>query len=452
MAFDDTMGMVANSVALLNDTEVFAATASTGFLAQLETSEADLAGSKQRKAAGHFRAQRRRLSQMVEVSAARGHFDALIAAAMDDIAYQPNRGTPPWAALYDHMRTNSKSFESRTFSLESSGPTFTGTGTGTLYRISVDEQNHQLQAWFGDDYLLECVKDGRGTRYAGNELFELSGTPRTEDGLNFDAGGVGYLGQMTPIRPEGDQRNLVANGMFTQSTDTANVVDSLTNWAITTGGGTLELDTSNLYWSSSNPLPGVSTYNSLKFVGNDTITQDLVVDARKTFDLNAPYLCAVIVRRNDSCDGTFTFTVGQESEAVTVSSGMTNSQWNVVLANGSTDSDAWFLNLNQNSMTVSLQLASRTTGSLSVAGVVVAKMQRMGYLADQSSWGGRGCQGHYFAIGAWKAGAGAFTPFVAKDNWAWTDQDTARGIVQYWAARAGLGYLRHASSPSYADV
>lgn len=445
MAFDDTAGMLANALDLPDSTEEFAA---GGWLSQLEATYADLAGAKPRKLTSALSRERAKLAAMVDQATVRGYFDPILAQMAEDVAWKDDGKTPLWAAVYDYMRANSKSFKERDLTFGSAS--FSGTGTGTLIILSADEQGHEMQGVFADAYALTCVDDGRTTRFSGNERFTLAGTPAAIDGL--DLGGVGALGQLRPLTPSpSDTRNLVTNAMFQQRQFSTGVtIGSLTGWEIT-GSGDLTADTTNLYWSATNPLQGVSTYNSLNFANNKKISQDVVQDARRSFLPDQPYVMAVILRRNSSCDGNAVLDFGAQTRTVDMTT-LTNNEWAVLLVPASTGANNWFLNVNQNSLVVSIEQTSNTTGSFSVAGVIFAPMQRMGYLAGTSAWGGRGCMGHYHALIAAKAGAAAFTPFVKGDNWTWTYSEANRPTVQYWAARSGYGYFRHASSPSTADV
>lgn len=445
MAFDDTAGMLANALDLPDSTEEFAA---GGWLAQLEATDADLAGAKPRRLSSALVRERNKLAAMVDQGVIQGYFNPLLDQMAEDIAWKDDGRTPLWAAIYDYMRANTKSFKERDLTFGST--TFSGTGTGTLIILSADEQGHEMQGVFADAYALTCTKDGRETRFSGNEQFTLAGTPAAVDGL--DLGGVGPLGTLRPLTPSpSDTRNVVTNAMFQQREFSTGVtISTLTGWTIT-GSGDLTADTTNLYWSSANPLQGVSTYNSLNFANNKKIAQDITNDARKSLVADRPYVMAVILRRNDTADGNAVLTFGNQSRTVAMSS-LTDDQWAVLLVPASTGANNWFLNVNQNDMTVSIEQTSNTTGSFSVAGVIFAPMQRMGYLAGTSAWGGRGCMGHYHALIAAKAGASGFTPFVKGDNWTWTYSEANRPTVQYWAARSGYGYFRHASSPSTADV
>lgn len=445
MAFADTAGMVAYSAKLIDDIEVFAATASTGWLAILETAKNDLAADKARLVGRSWDLQRGRLAATVTTQVARSHYNALLAQMADDISFSEDENNPLWAAIYDHMRTNTLTFKERDLTFGSAS--FSGTGTGTLAFVTSDEQGHEMQAVFADSYKLKCIRDGRRTGYQAEEIFQLSGTTPTLDGLDQDGGGVGTLTTFTAVRPN-DSRNMVKNAMFADMTLSGSAVTAATGWTIS-GSGNLESDTTNLFYSAN--IRGISTYQSLKFTGNETISQDLVVDARKRFDLNAPYYCAVLLRRNSSATGTLTIDFGGQQRAVTIGS-LTDNEWHLITVPSTIGQNSWFLNINQNTLNVQLALTSLAVDTISVAAVWCVKMQRWGHLVDQTSWGGRGCVGHYGIVIPAASQAGAYTPFVADDEWTWTYSEGAtRGKVQYWAARSALGYFRHSATPSYAD-
>lgn len=432
MAFADTGEILAYAANSFDLVDLFA-NSSPDYVGQLATYRGDLTGDFARALDSEYAADRGLLLPMVDQRRMRAKFDICLDQFMEDIGESATTSEEQRWKLHDYMVGSGDDVKERALTFGSAS--FSGTGNGTLYRLEVDQDAVEMQGWFADSYTLRCESDQRSLRNSHQEVFLLEGSGASLDDL--EPGGVGELGRLVALNPASNA-NLVRNGMFASATITSSpTIDSLSAWTITTGN--LEADTTNTYWSDVSGVPTASL-RSLKFTDNDTISQDLVIDAGATLIKDRPYFCAIVVYRESSCDGTLTFTIGNQNVATTVTT-LSNGAWNVITL--PVDEDTWFANLNKNTFTVSVQLASRTTGTLSLAGVIVAPMTRLGGGAD--GWTGRGCMGHYFAILAGN------TPFVADDEWTWTDTEGTRGETQYWWARAGYGYLPHAASPSIAD-
>ena len=431
MAFADTGEMLAYAANSFDLVDLFA-NSSPDYVGQLETYRADATGEFGVGIASLYAEDRELLLPLIDEQRMQDKFDVCLAQFMQDIGVAAASTAEQRKELVIYMEANSASVKERALTFGSTS--FSGTGNGTLYRLEVDENATEMQGWFADAYTVTCELDQRQLRRSHEEVFSFKGSGEHLDLL--EPGGQGDLGTLVALNPASPS-NLVKNGMFASATLSGSTITALGTWTITTGN--TEADTTNTYWSDVRGVPAASL-RSLKLTDNDTISQDLIVDAGGTFPAHTPYLCAVVVYRESSCDGTLTFTVGGSSKAQAMS-GLSNGAWNVVVID--VDEDVWHAAINQNTLTCSVALSSRTTGTCSIAGVGVWPMTRIGGGGDP--WTGAGCQGQYFAI---LAGS---TAFVQGDNWTWTDTEGTRGETQYWWARAGYGYLPHSATPSIAD-
>lgn len=431
MAFADTGGMLSYACESLNAVDLFA-NSSPDYVGDLETARQDAAGEFGAAIDGEYEDDRTQLQGLLSAEKIRAKIDILLEQFTADVGSKAKTNAQRRADLHDYMVANSDSVKERalTFGTRS----FSGTGNGTLYRLEVDEDAIEMQGWFSDSYTLECELSQRQLRFSGEEVFSLYGTGTGFDDLN--PGGQDEIGRLVALNPASTQ-NLVRNGMFASATLSGANVTGLGTWTI--GTGNLQADTTNTYWSNVRGVPAASL-RALKFTDNDSISQDIVVDAGAQVQKDVPYFCALVLYK-DGCDGTTTFVVGNQSKAQAMS-GLTDTAFSIITI--PIDEDCWFKSLEKNTFTVSVTLSSRTTGTMSVAGVIVAPMTRVGAQGD--GWTGRGCMGHYFAL---LAGS---TPFVVGDNWTWTDSEGTRGKNQYWWARAGYGYLPHDATPSIADA
>lgn len=341
-----------------------------------------------------------------------------------------------WRDLFDHMIDNSLSVNAREMTLGAVSAV-TGTGTGTIVRITVDEQGEIMEGVHADTFLATCVQDARQLGVDHEEVFEITGTERAQDELKRT--GTGIIERVRCISERDSERSVQNPGfeLFTGTTPTpasettATTTTQFTGWTLTTAAdAAASVDV--LYRTP----PGSSVSQSIRFTANNTITQDLVAVNGTRIDPNVPYLVTFHIFREASCDGTLTLTLGGTSRAVTMST-LSNAAWNVVHLVATAGQGNWPQQFNANSLSLSAALASRTTGTLYIDSILFAPFARYG---GGGSNRGRGGMGHYIAP------IGGATPFVRDDTLTWTDSNNTRGKNQYLNALGGLGYLPSATA------
>jgi len=334
--------------------------------------------------------------------------------------------------LWDYMNDNTLTTNDPEDTYAAWG-SVTGTGSGTGVRLTVDEGGFKRLGWMADTYTAECIADARQLGVSHEEVFRFSGTELSKD--NGVRTGTG-LDETIVCLSERDSARFVKNPGFeilkstittpTTSTETTpTTTTDFTGWTITTIANT-RASVDVLYRTP----PGSSLSYSMRFTDNNTITQDLVAVNNTQFDPETPYLLRVHVYRESSCDGTLTITLGGTSRAVTMTT-LNNSAWNVVDIPATPGTGCWPLAFNANSLSLTMALASRTTGTLYLDCVILGPYSLIGGGAGV----GRSSMGQYFAI------TGGATPFVKGDSFTIADSfGGTRGQVNYWMATAGIGY------------
>lgn len=343
--------------------------------------------------------------------------------------------------LYDEMITQTHYVKQRALTYGSPSAGGSNVGDGTCLRLTVDEQGHELQGWFADTLTLECESDQTLNGRTLQETFRLRGTAESPDLLELDGYGPEIDQSGIPVASAllTEQSGLLTNPSFDEGTFSGTTITTLTGWETPVSGDwtNYETDTTSTYIYLDSTNGG--TARNLRQTADDTVYQGLVTTARASFPRDVPFLIGVRVYRRDSCDGTLTLrlssaaTSGGISNAVSVSG--LSAGWNTVYLVATPGANCWPANFWANTLKFSIQLASRTTGSLHFSDTIFVPFTRVGALGDNRS--GRGAMGTYLAL------VSGQTPFMRKDTFTITDSETEadRGVIQFWLSRYGLGYL-----------
>lgn len=340
-----------------------------------------------------------------------------------------------WEDLFDYMHANSQTVNSREFTFGAPSAGGGNTGTGTCIRLTKDEEGYDLEGWWPDVYTAKCVQDARQTGSPHTEVFEINGRTSAPDELKRSGSGLVVSVQVTSVNAR-DSAAYIKNPSWNLFTGTAvagapAVPTAITNWAGYSSLANFNNDLDVTYRTT----PGDATSASIRFLTNETLSQDLVSVGKARLDLNTPYFVDVAVYRRDSCDGTLTISLGGVSRAVTMS-GLSNNAWTRVRLVATPGANCWPANFNANSLTLSFVLSSRTTGSLHLDDLIFVPFTRIGAGRDARS--GRGSMGTYVVF------LGGVTPFVVGDTFTLTDTvGGTRGVNQYWNAVGNQGYLPH---------
>lgn len=316
--------------------------------------------------------------------------------------------------FYDYCITNSDTVKSRAITFGAVTAGGSNVGTGTINRISKDENDYPIEAATVEVKTFECIGDSNSASSKGEEVFEVRGAYQSKDGL--DTLGSGVSGVIRAISGR-DTQELLDNPSFETFTPTSSptaltaiqgwTVGDLTKVNIDVAGG------STHYYRT---LPEATTTYSLKFVGSTTLTQTF---ASKQVKLNpaTPYYCQIAYNRaTGSGDGTLSLTIGAQTVSVSLSA---QTGWNILRI--PLDKKSWFKNFNQADLSVTIQLASWSTGYVLVDDLILAPMTQV--------------DGTWFAI------VGGATDFLRKDYFTFTDTGGTSAILNYWFSRATGHYL-----------
>ena len=289
-------------------------------------------------------------------------------------------------------------------------------GDGSLKRLTVGEGGYDLEHCHGEVKTFKCIRDqNRSDKH--EEVFEATGVEAQRDLLKV--AGSGLIKSMKALSAR-DTETLLTNPSFTRISGTQpatgapvtpSSLTSITGWVISGATGNVELDVDTTYRGFVG-----DTETSLRLKDNETIAQSLSDNRAPSIDPTPPYYFQVAVYREASCDGNLTVSVGASSQVFAVS-GLVNGAWNIV--NLDLDKDLYYRGFREDSLSVSLQLSGRTTGTIFLDDIIWAPMTFI--------------DGTYWAI------IGGSAPFIEEDVFTATDAESGtRGVIQYWFWRAGL--------------
>lgn len=353
-------------------------------------------------------------------SRARAVLEPILVAYAHHVAGVPERNAE--AALdriYRYFVDNYKTVKSRAGTWATPGA-FTGTGTGVLKRLTVDENNYALEAQHADAKRVTIVADAQTGADAHEELAEIRGANAARDFLAV--AGSGLVGSLRALC---SNQSLLQNPTFSSysfangtpsagSPVTGTAGDTLTGWTVNDFTACqLDVDT------VAKSVQGDTTPTSLRFTGNNFVSQ-LLSTAPVRLNPDAPYLVELWVYRANSADGTLTVTWGGKSQAFTVSS-LSNAAWNRVVID--VDQDLWPAAWNATAATIKVQWSGRSTGDL--------------YLDEVGLFEGTPFDGSWYWL------LGGATAFLLDDYVSFTDSISSDSKVQKWLAWTFGRYLPH---------
>jgi hypothetical protein len=342
--------------------------------------------------------------------------------------------------IYDGMEDATETIQARdiTWAAETTGLATVGSnnGTGKVYRITKDQDGHDLENGFPvGDLKLKCFVDKHGGLPSGREQFILYGDGKR--GLDqIDMGDVPGNKQDLYATRSADQ--LLPNASFdTYNATVFTAADDLAYWQFETDYSNFEIDENNYYRRRVGVESGDTPLGSaLKILDNDAIYM-YCPDANIQFDPTLPVF--FIVRYNceqDSCDGDLTISIGSQNETVSLT---TQTGWNDLVLGVANSTKGWYTNFqdddNGNGIKITIRLENRTTGTLLIDEIL---------LVQPVFYEGSGC---WFLV---TAGA---TDFLRDDEFTYSDSCAETGIIQKILAREFGFYLPHTTgTPTYSDT
>ena len=303
------------------------------------------------------------------------------------------------------------------------------TGTGTINKLTTSAHGYTIENIFVGTKTMTCIQDRSSGAQRHRETFRFRDAAKFPDFLNRAGSGAdtgensGYDCFDGSVTTE-----FVGNPSFhlpviASSPETPASTTAITNWTISGSTSNIERLSSDYY----RDYVGETTPTCVRFKDNETLTQLLSVRNAR-FEYDVPYYCQIAYKRESSCDGTLTLTLGGQSSNVALSAG---SSWTILrIALGT---KCWLRNFNAATMSVSIALSSRTTGTLLVDDFILRPMIRFG--------------------GSWYAPVGGATPFLRNDVFTFADTIGTDAVLKKWVTWGEYPeeILPPASSPVVSD-
>lgn len=310
--------------------------------------------------------------------------------------------------IYDRMIASGDRISSRQVTYDTPSAGGSNVGSGTLLRLTVDEEGLDLENCHTELKTAECVGDQSTGTDRHEELFALYGGTAGRDALELLGSGRAVpLRALTP-RVGG---SVVQNPSF----DVVPTASALQGWEVTAGSiADLAGDTTNFYRG----YRGVAAPAGLELEGNVSISQKLS-NLGKSLNAAVPYYLQLVINRlSTGADGTLTIRLGATSKAFTLSSLAASG---FVVCRLDVDEGLYYDNFREDELDVSIELAGGSTFGAVIDDVILAPMTPFD--------------------GSWWALVGGATPFLRDDVFTMTDTEAATGIVQRWLWRAAGRYL-----------
>lgn len=317
--------------------------------------------------------------------------------------------------LRDWMVANSETFNSGNITHGTVSAAGGNTGSGTVYRLNVDEDDYELEAVYAETLTFKCLTDqNSGAEF--RERFEVRGQRSLRDLIEIDGSG---LNTTVTAKNARDSEAFLNNPLWSiesatpaaGSPVTPSSVTDITGWTLDAVTG-VTVDADTVYRGSANtPLP-----LSLRFTQNRSITQVFNAELNPTLSAHRPLFVQWAVYRESSADGTLTTSLGAEDVA-TALSGLSNGAWNLITH--TLDKNRYLKNYNEADVAIVAALTSNTTGSIYIAPPIVCYMDAIG--------------GTFWTV------VGGATSFLRGDTFTAANSYGARGKIKYWTEfRSGL--------------
>ena len=430
--FAACMTMIANACNLLDKLEDYTSTATTGVIDTAETLRNDLEGDYGQAVRDGISRTLAEIATPLSAAGARRLINPLIRQAAVAIDY-PNPGAPIsvlWEALVDYMVANSQTINDQEDTIDTTWSAGGGNvGDSSVFTITLDE-NGEILGHMTDAWTLECIDDARTIGSTGKERWELSGTTRRSDNLDYTGTGLTVSGLRTASADL--SKRFVRNPSFNDyREDGSSQLTSLPGWTQQTGANLYtNLSINSTYYHRVTPGDGVNV--GLQFNGDETIVQDLVDVAGARIDQDVPYVIAIAVAKVGTPTGTFTLRLS----GTTGSGGVANTLAHAAMTGSGTfdilqitgDANQWPSSWNANDLKLQVSLAS--SGSIDasnyfvVSDILFMPYDRVASMGDART--GRG------SMGRWVKVIGGATPAVRGDTHTATDTlGATRGTIHW---------------------
>lgn len=340
-------------------------------------------------------------------------------------------------ALYEWFVAKSLTVQSRDITYDTSATAGgSNIGNGAMSRLTVDDENFDLEACHIEKKAFRCRSDQNTGVDENAEVFEFLGAAAGPDSLlrsSFGSGDAAHSSIRSHHAGSGSGGSLLTNSSFSEYSATG--TPKFTAWTETAvPASSISQDTTADHYYRTHP--GSQTDGSLKItcnLGDVTLKQTIDNMRVRRLDPNTPYFLRIMWNRSvGSGDGTLAIKMGSKSVTVVLAA---QSGWQELLITPSQDS--WFRHFNEDPMDIEISLTSSSTGYVLIDDVLFAPYD----LIDGTYWFLRG-------------NAATHTPWLIDDTLTFTDTGGAPATakIQYWLFVAGLGYLPHTTgTPTFTD-
>ena len=407
-------------VDILEDLRVNA-TATLDLLGLIDTAEQLAEGNQIIGYIRGLQAIRRGYASALNSSAVKGGMDALLRQMGKARSFPERDPRAILVRLYRYMHDNSEHVQERAFAYGSPSAVGGGTGDGTLQRLNIDADGHEIEIGLAESFTAECIRD-QGQTGIHEEVFELRTINRSPDWL--ENLGTGLSGQITAASA---RNSVLRNASFTSGVSATSIVD----WTVTAGlVGNSAKNTTTTYRSAG---PG-DTATSLALTGAITLQQK-INDKGIKLRTDVPYMCQLAYNRSvGTGNGTLQIAMGAATSAAVTLSGA-GAGWNVtrIVLNAA---NSWWKGYKENDLdfTVALTAGEAISGTTYIDDFIVTPMVPF--------------RGQFYSL------VGGATPFLLRDQFTWADTIASDSKLQYWIYRLYGLYLPHttaANPPSWTD-
>lgn len=318
--------------------------------------------------------------------------------------------------LRQYMVANSQTFNSRGMTLDTT-QAGSVTGTGTIYRLTVDEDGNTLECTGPDDKVFECTKDQASGAREHEEVFLCRGGTREKDNLQWLGSGIAReIACKHAFSSRVLQNPSFEAGAVTNNT-ALSAVDQITGWTVATAANWKTYSASGYYYRG---YPGAPpTLWGLECTASDQISQVVrTLNPGVNFNpglIRTPWGLALAWKRKNSATGTITLHLGAQSVSATIGSA-TNDVWNILFLTVGTKN--WYKNFKEADLDVKVVVSSLATGTVVIDDIVLDQWVNLD--------------------GTWWFPLGGATAFLKGDTLSFTsDADGGtRGKFSYWLWRA----------------
>ena len=317
---------------------------------------------------------------------------------------------------------------SRAFTNGSASYGGSNAGNGKVYRVLVDQYGYVIESGYTNsgNVTIKCVSDKHSGQSVGQESFLIYGNG-TIAANEIELGDV-FSGSTSVNSQDSRSAQLLTNASFDTATlDSGNLTanDNIDGWTLSDYTD-FTINTTDYFRPDGS---GVAT-QSLQFDADGSVTQDFRAN-NITIDPSRPTPCILRYKKSASgVTGTLTLAVGSKSTNVDLST-ISDTDWHELVF-GTSNSDAWFKNYNQDTNSLAVSVSSLASGTVSIDDIIF--------------------QYPVFVDGKWYLIVSGETDWLRDDVITFSDSVSNTGKTQLILSRLYGLYLPHEASADYEDL